>query len=199
MQDEQLSIKTIKSRFFGIPIYFRNHKIFDVDWVGITDRFIKIDNLFSDLIFNLKSFKEKSINNEDEVTWARAYVLELVEVSLNIQTSYGKALKYLMMWKKMTVEELAEQTLLAPETISRMRNRNVSKPNLKSVVAICVGLELPSHLSHKLIELAGHTLRLTLIDHQFYELILNSCTEESIYYCNKILLSNQLKPLTIEK
>ncbi|MGX6991563.1 helix-turn-helix domain-containing protein [Pseudolactococcus reticulitermitis] len=199
MQDEQLSIKTIKSRFFGIPIYFRNHKIFDVDWVGIIDRFTKLNTSLSDMIFNLKSFKDKSVNNEDEATWARAYVLELVEVSLNIPTSYGKALKYLMLWKKMTVEELSEQTLLAPETISRMRNRNVSKPNLKSVVAICVGLELPTHLSHKLIELAGHSLRLTIIDHQFYELILNSCTAESIYYCNEILLSNQLKPLTVEK
>jgi hypothetical protein len=73
--------------------------------------------------------------------------------------SFGKSLVLLMRWRKMTVEGLAEKSLLSPKTVQRMRNEPDHKWEMELVIAICVGLRLPPYISAPLLEKAGHRIK----------------------------------------
>ena len=60
-----------------------------------------------------------------------------------------------MKWREMTAEQLAEKSLLTPKTIQRMRTNQNYKWEMETVVALCVGLQLPPYISVPLIEKAG--------------------------------------------
>ena len=117
-------------------------------------------------------------------------VTQLTEVMKGMPNTFGEALKYLMKWQDVRNEELAEYSMIAVETISRMRSRPDYEPKLKSVIAICIALNLPPMLSSKLVELAGYNLRYTSEEQMFYSVLLAGSSSFTVEDCNELLKEN---------
>ena len=147
------------------------------------------------LKFSLDFPVDKNGSVIDKATVISEHTTDLLDVATNLPSTFGAALKWLMKWREMTVEELSEYTLLAPETISRMRSKADYNPTLKSVIVLCIGLQLPPILGHKLIGLAGHVLRHAIKENMMYEIILDGCSTYTIYECNDLLVANDCEPL----
>jgi hypothetical protein len=64
-----------------------------------------------------------------------------------------------MRWRKMTVERLAEKSLLSVSTIKRMRTELDRQWEMEHVIAVCVGLQLQPYISMPLLERAGHRIK----------------------------------------
>lgn len=76
----------------------------------------------------------------------------------NTPKSFGAALKYHMEQRAMSGSELADITGIAPSTISKMVNEDITEEvhrSIKNLVAICIALKLPPKMSYNLIDLAG--------------------------------------------
>ena len=101
--------------------------------------------------------------------------------------SFGASLKMVMTWAEVTVEGLAEEALLSAKTIQRMRNDSAYIPELKTVVAICIGMHLHPIISNHLIEVAGHTFRYTVDEHMMYYSFITCFYTHSIHECNELL------------
>ena len=108
--------------------------------------------------------------------------------------SFGKALIHFMSARGVTIEQLAGETGLSPKTIQRMRNTPNIIPELKSVVAVCIGLHLDPYESDMLLHLAGYNLTDRKID-CIYRFFLNVVYKESVEDCNEMLVRVGMDPL----
>jgi len=97
-----------------------------------------------------------------------------------------------------TVDVLAEKSLVSTKTIQRMRSNAKNDANLPTVVAVCIGLQLSPILSADMVRKSGNVF---IIDeeHIIYQMLLNSHYQNSIYECNEILRANNCKPLGREE
>ena len=91
-----------------------------------------------------------------------------------------------MSHKGITVEELAEVSGLSVKTIQRMRTADDSRPKLKSIVAVCLALNLAPFASMDLLYLAGYRLTQT-IEEQIYSRLLEVYWECSMEQINELL------------
>ncbi|ELX9346946.1 helix-turn-helix transcriptional regulator [Listeria monocytogenes] len=98
----------------------------------------------------------------------------------------------------MTINELSDKSGIGYEHISRIRTKEYDNPSIKTVIALCIGMNLSPSLSKKFLNLAGYTLKQTK-EHIFYGILLDGCSSFSIYDCNALLIENGFKPLTSEK
>lgn len=122
---------------------------------------------------------------------------EIQRVLQNLPAAFGEALVYLMDWTKISVETLAEKALISSKTVQRMRNDSSYPKNIDSVVAICIGMHLPTELSKALIDKSGFSLRLVENKaHILYYFFLNHCYTYSIRECNDILMAKGLPAMT---
>ncbi len=153
----------------------------------------------SDIIFRAE-FSDSSINDNVDAQ-AQAIMTYSKEIAKTLQAMPGTfpaALVYLMNWRNITNEKLAEKTFLDPRTIQRLRNDFDNKTSIETVVAICIGLQLPPAISSRLIELS--TCSLGVGDkHIAYHCLLTSYYTRPIIDCNSLLTNMNLKPLTKEK
>ena len=108
--------------------------------------------------------------------------------------SFGELLKLYMEKKRITVEELAEKTELDEKTIQRYRNNSIKRPNVHTVVIICLALHLLPSESFQLINSAGYCLRNTVTE-RAYQYLLNVHYNDGVHFCNHILLQHGLPPL----
>ena len=97
-----------------------------------------------------------------------------------------------------TVDVLAEKSLVSTKTIQRMRSNAKNDAKLPTVVAVCIGLQLNPILSADMVRKSGNVF---IIDeeHIIYQILLNSHYQNSIYECNEILRANNCKPLGREE
>lgn len=140
-------------------------------------------------------------NDNDVIARATAIRAELEDVkeaakmAAKLPGSFGESLKMLMAWRKMTVEILGEKALLDPRTIQRMRNEDERDWDIKRVVAVCIGLQLPPPLSMTLIEKAG--LKFRPGEEQFIcAHILSTRYTSTIHECNELLEMVGYPPLS---
>ena len=120
---------------------------------------------------------------------------ELIKILSTLNNIFSDTLKKLMEWAEITVEELAEKIGVDQKTIQRLRNGKNKNPNLKTVVAICIAMQLHPDLSFHLISTAGLNFKPTEED-LTYKLLIRSYYTHSIDECNKMLISQGYKPLT---
>jgi hypothetical protein len=81
-----------------------------------------------------------------------------------------------------------EKTLLNESIYSRIKNGQLAKPDIRTVMAICVGLDLDYFRATELLASAGHVLTSTEEDEAYYY-ILNNCRGEPIKKRNEFLTS----------
>jgi hypothetical protein len=103
-----------------------------------------------------------------------------------------------MKWRKVTVEKLAEDSLLSTKTIQRMRNDLDREWPLGMVVAVCIGLSLPPYVSSDLVVKAGFAFKPTE-EHVTYRHLLTVHYDNSIIECNEVLEAAGFKPIGREE
>ena len=79
-----------------------------------------------------------------------------------IPKTFGEALKYIMEKLDYPSNILAYDAGIDPSVISKMRNNIDYKPNLRSIILVCITLKLSPVISYELAELAGYRLRGTV-------------------------------------
>lgn len=107
----------------------------------------------------------------------------------------ANALTYLMDEMKIKEVDLAEATGLSEKTIQRMRNEIDYKPDIRTVVAVCIGLNLYPKFSNLLLQLAGIFPRNTDED-RAYMFLVNHYYDATVAECNDFLRRLNIKPLT---
>lgn len=86
----------------------------------------------------------------------------------------------------LTVEQLAERAGVSSKTIQRMRNEAGYRPALRSLVAVCLSMNLPPYDSAQLLHLTGYVLN-SSEEEQLYELLLSMCWMASMEEINNFL------------
>ncbi|MDR1538127.1 MAG: hypothetical protein LBU32_09065 [Clostridiales bacterium] len=87
-----------------------------------------------------------------------------------------------------------ERTQLNEITYSRAKNNNESLPDVRTVIAMCAGLDLDMPLTTELLSLAGHTLSNSR-EHQALGFVITGFKGKGIYERNAFLESLDLQPL----
>src|SRR5699024_2995069 len=111
------------------------------------------------LSFRVAYDGDENISSHERAALTIQYNKEVKDIFTRLPNHFPEALKALMKWKGLKNEELAERCLLHPKTIQRMRNEEDYEPKLRTVIALCVGMQLPPILSRKLIEISGYAIR----------------------------------------
>lgn len=108
------------------------------------------------------------------------------------ETLYERIMKIIKI-KDMTMEDFYSETDLNRNILSDIK-KNKSRPRLRTVITICIGLGLEPNESYEFIRLAGYNLVNTIyLDYAYIEL-LNCYYEFGIAECNK-----RLKELGVEE
>ena len=118
----------------------------------------------------------------------------IVSISRSLPNNFGDTLIAHMKRKQLTVEQLAERSLISSRQIARYRASHVPKISLSTVVCLCVGLKLHPLLSFDLVAKAGYTL-INTTEHTAYKIILTSMTNRSIHECNLCLQQLGIRPI----
>lgn len=124
-------------------------------------------------------------------------VKAMVSIIKALPSEFGDALSAHMTRLGLTNEALADRCLINEDNIRKYRNGQ-KKPKLPTVIALCVGLQLPPMLGLNLVDKAGFTLK-SGIEQAAYHIILCSMTQNSIYECNEMLRSMNVRPLAKEE
>lgn len=137
----------------------------------------------SDVNDNVKAQAEAIIKRDEEIRKVKAGMPE----------SFGEALKYLMKWAEITSSDLADKALMDGKMLQRMRN-NVEYPKtFESVIAVCIGMQLPPALSKALIERSGFGFRFADKEaHILYHFFIESMFTQPLNKCNELLAARNL-------
>ncbi|WP_052144576.1 ImmA/IrrE family metallo-endopeptidase [Halalkalibacter okhensis] len=96
--------------------------------------------------------------------------------------------------KKWNSAIFKDKTLLDDMAFSRIKNKKDKAPNLKTVITICVGLDLDLSMTNELLKLAGHSLTSSR-EHSAYSYIITAFSGCSIDERNEVLESLGVTPL----
>ncbi len=121
--------------------------------------------------------------------------LEIVEYyKENKPYTFGQALCMCMEEVKVTVANLADKTGISERQIGRMRNDETKDICFRTIIALCVALNLVSETAERLLNLKRYTLNCDEPYVQICKMFLEvSITVED---CNEILKSFGYEPLT---
>lgn len=151
----------------------------------------------SGIVFQTTFAKEVSDDVMGKADAILARELEIQRVLQELPAQFGPALIYLMDWVEISEETLAEKALVSTKLVQRMRNNPQYPKSIDSVVAICIGMNLPPELSNALIGKSGFTLRLAQNEaHLMYNFFLNHLYMGSIHDCNDMLVAKSLPVMT---
>lgn len=129
----------------------------------------------------------------------KTYVEQTSAIMDELPGKFGATLAYHMDKLRLTNEALAGLCLINEDTIRKYRNgSNKSKPNIQTVVALCVGLQLPLPFSLDLVHKAGYTFASEPSDIAYLTILANM-TGCCIYDCNALLHNTGVPPLAKEK
>lgn len=145
---------------------------------------------FPDNAFN-KAIDAAALDNAE---FRESVLAQRRAIKLLAPMEFPEALDKLMQDMHVTNDALANDCLLSPDTIRRFRTGG-KHPKLPTVIALCVGLKLPSLISGELVKKAGYSFNYSERDIA-YQVILSSMTQNSIYECNEMLASLNLGTLT---
>lgn len=158
------------------------------------EEFYKECVLFRDINSGLEFITEFSKDINDNVMARADAVLsrnaEIKNAIKDMPDGFGEALVYLMKWSDITVERLAEKALLEPKMLQRMRNDSSYPKSIESVVAVCIGMQLPPELSQELINRSGFQFRGAQNNaHILYKFFITNYYTHPIAECNEMLVA----------
>ena len=111
-------------------------------------------------------------------------------------THFGNTLVSLMEWSGVSEYELSEHSHISNKTIQRLRNTAVCTSEKRTLVALCIGMQLPPVVSRCFLQVAGITLGCTSAEDIAYDHILSGYYRSGIAACNALLTGAGLAFLT---
>lgn len=93
---------------------------------------------------------------------------------------FGEALKLLRRWRDMSQAELARRSEYPVRTIRRLENGEIMRPELVTVVRLCVALSLPWRLGETLLARGGLRLREGVFEDEVLRYVLLHCTDMAL-------------------
>ena len=148
--------------------------------------------VYQDTIFN-KKVEEATAHTQEFKT----YIEQTAAILGELPSKFGPTLDYHMGKLHLTNEALADCCLINEDMIRRYRT-DKKEPKLPTVVALCVGLRLPAQLGFDLVTKAGFAFKPTK-EHTAYWTIVATMTQNSIYECNEMLRSMNIRELAKEQ
>jgi transcriptional regulator with XRE-family HTH domain len=127
-------------------------------------------------------------------TNSQNYIKMITAIQRSLPRGFSEALKNVLEWRGISVEQLAERTQLTPKTLYDIKKKKV-KPKFSSVIAICLGLNLPTSISYLLIESAGYRFNPELETHTAVQELLSDHYMKNLDECNGILAGYGLPSL----
>ena len=118
----------------------------------------------------------------------------ILDILKELPASAGETLSLHMKNAGVTIEKLVDLTGISDQTIKRYRQGSSMK--LNNLVAICVALHLDPIFSEDLLEKAGFTLNVKILEHAYFEFILNHMYESDVPACNNFLVECGIPSLT---
>ncbi|MCC8060953.1 MAG: M48 family metallopeptidase [Clostridiales bacterium] len=109
--------------------------------------------------------------------------------------SFAETLVALQKDKKLSNKDLADRSLVGEKTIQRLRNDEEYPTTIQTVLGLCVGLRLPLPEAEMFIEKTDLKMNVMKNEGYVYKCILASCTENSIYEINEMLVANGIASL----
>lgn len=108
--------------------------------------------------------EKSTAKTKDEMRWAMVRpeleaVLEEMWLARVLPLDFGAALERLRLWREMSQEELARDAECPVRTIRRLENGETKRPQLETVVRLCVALSLRWRLGEALLVRCGWVLR----------------------------------------
>ena len=116
----------------------------------------------------------------------------------NQADNFGNMLIDYMARLAITEEELHSRTKLSVRQISRIRGNKIKDIPLRTVVALCIGMQLEYADSLILVGIAGYSLEKQTEDVQMYKAFLLEA-DISVEQCNILLIKKERSPLTGKK
>ena len=118
----------------------------------------------------------------------------VASISQSLPLSFGDTLSAHMNRKGITLDQLAESSLLSRRQICRYKTNAYPKISLQTVICLCIGLKLHPLFAFDLVKKAGYSL-IDTTEHTAYKIILTSMTTSSIHECNDCLKQLGLRPI----
>ena len=112
----------------------------------------------------------------------------------HIPYTFGEALRMCMEKVKITVADLSALTGISDRQIGRMRNDETKDISFRTIVALCVALNLVAESAEKLLNIKRYTLNCDDPYVQVCKMFLE--TRVTVVDCNDILKSCGYEPLT---
>ena len=134
----------------------------------------------------------KSIKNENRIISERAVIAKeyndfVREVLREIPNSLCEAFKYLCNLSELTDADIAAWSAVSEPTISRLKNKEDYKTDIKTLVKLCIGMQLPLDISLTLLNRADiDIVKSTSKENRAYFILLSCCNEMSIEDCEKL-------------
>lgn len=166
---------------------------FENDSFSYYQRKIKIKE-FSD---KERCFDEKNPQNA-ELSKSIGRASQRAEGFRNYPGTLAETLIMHMKNRRLSVEKLSELSLVSVRTIQRLRTEEEYQTTKQTIIAICVGLQLPPFDAEDLLRKAGLMLNPTQTLDNAYKCILESCGKNSILVVNEILKAYNFPQLGYE-
>ncbi|MDC7248471.1 MAG: helix-turn-helix transcriptional regulator [Sphaerochaetaceae bacterium] len=138
---------------------------------------------------------DKNLNNDillqsQAIIESERYINEGLDCLYNC---LSKSLKAIMKWVDITGRQLADKSEISEKTIQRIRTGETTNPSIETMVALCIGLELPYKISLLFIETAGLKLICNTEEKMLYNFFLKDGCNFDIYECDELLKSKGFK------
>ena len=129
---------------------------------------------------------EKTNNGSDALIYD-LYLKEVKEAIMKMDpVNFGNTLVNLMEWRKISKNDMADALYISSKTIQRMRTSVQCCTEKKTLIAICVVMQLPPHACKYFLQIAGYQCSCTPEDIK-YDLLLHSYFINGRYDCSTIL------------
>ncbi len=154
-------------------------------------------------IFIEVSFSESqhNLSTEDaakQFTALSNKLYEIAAIQRQLPMTFGDSVVAHMNRVGISVEKLAERAGISSKTIQRIRSEFDYKPQLGTVISICVGLQLPPPLGEDLVVKSGYAFMPGNQKHILYQWILSGMYLKSIDECNELMKASNYNILSKE-
>ena len=127
----------------------------------------------------------------------KTYVEQTSSIMGELPSRFSPTLAYHMKKRNLSSSKLAERSLINEDVIRRYKNGTAkNNPDIRTVLAMCVGLQLPPPLCYDMARKAKYDFSSGEIEDIAFQTIICSMTQNSIYECNEMLTSLGFKPLS---
>ncbi len=140
-------------------------------------------------------FDSEDIDNQDEESRAREMKLvseeakTLERIFAELPGNFSRTLIYHMDRKGVSLEKLAEKSLVSERSITTYRTDLTAKPERNTVLALCIGLKLHPSLTMDMLDKAGYNLFKTYSEDMGYiqQLVFNHHMEDIHRWNEKLI------------